>query len=130
MAVPESRSGRITRSMTNGTARVAASELLARALAATAINGDPSSYEEAMASLQREQWEMAIQEEHSSILRNDTFSVALGMRSPEKKPIGSKWVFETDGFLWWGTPSRDIIKCSISTPLYSPTTPDKINRTS
>ena len=40
MAAPESRSGRITRSM--ATARVAASELLARALAATAINGDPS----------------------------------------------------------------------------------------
>ena len=52
MAAPESRSRRITRSM--ATTHVAASELLARALAATAINGDPS-YEEAMASPQREQ---------------------------------------------------------------------------
>ena len=50
MAAPESRSRRITRSM--ATARVAASELLAKALAATAINGDLSSYEEAMASPQ------------------------------------------------------------------------------
>ena len=51
---------------------------------------------------------MAIWEECSSILRNDTFAttigtgtdpawgVATGMRSPEKKPIGSKWVFKTE----------------------------------
>ena len=83
------------------TARVAASELLARALAATAINGDPP-YEEAMASPQGEQWKMAIREKCSSILRNDTFAtttgistgVATDMRSPENKPIGSKWVFK------------------------------------
>ena len=77
--------------------------MLARALAATAINGDPSSYEEAMASPQREQWKIAIREECNSILRNDTFAtttgigtgVTTGMRSSEKKPIGSKWVFKT-----------------------------------
>ena len=32
--------------------------------------------------------------------------------------------------VWWGTPSRDVFTCSISTRFYSPTTPDKINRTS
>ena len=47
--------------------------------------------------------EMAIREECNSILWNDTFAtttgigtgVATGTRSPEKEPIGSKWVFKT-----------------------------------
>ena len=46
---------------------------------------------------------MAIREERSSILWNDTLAtttgigigVVTGMRSPEKKPIGSNWVFKT-----------------------------------
>ena len=51
-----------------------------------------------MADPQREQWKMAIREECNSILRNNTFpttGVATDMRSPAKKPIGSKWVFKT-----------------------------------
>ena len=38
-------------------------DIMARALTATAVNGDPSSYEEAMACPQRAQWKEAIQEE-------------------------------------------------------------------
>ena len=44
----EPRPGRITRSM--ATAHIAEVDMVARALAATTVNGDPSSYKEAMAS--------------------------------------------------------------------------------
>ena len=73
--------------------------MLARALAATVVNGDPSSYEEAMASPQKEHWKEAIREECNSILRNNTFAamgsaVSTGMPT-SNRPIGSKWVFKT-----------------------------------
>ena len=66
VASPKSRSERSTSSM--AAARVAVVELLARALAATVVNGDPSSYEEVMACPQRKHWKGAIREECNSIL--------------------------------------------------------------
>jgi hypothetical protein len=55
---------------------------------------DPVSYEEAMASEYAEFWKAAMQEEHHSLLENDTWQAAD--RIPyEKNAIGSKWVFKT-----------------------------------
>ena len=76
------------------------------ALATVAINGDPATYEEAIASIAREQWLEAIREECSSIIRNKTFNTATlereatgtGSSSDSTRsstPIGSKWVFKT-----------------------------------
>ena len=79
----------------NGNRSLAAAELMARALAVTAINGDSSPYEEAMPSPQREQWKEKTQEECNSILRSDAFT-AIGAAAfmptsnSEKRPFGSK----------------------------------------
>ena len=79
----------------NSNRSLAAAELMARALAVTAINGDSSPYEEAMASPQREQWKEVTQEECNSILRSDAFT-AIGAAAfmptsnSEKRPVGSK----------------------------------------
>jgi hypothetical protein len=71
------------------------------ALASTAINGDPGTYEEAMASDEKDLWKAAIREECASIIANKTFATeregpTKGFRSSATgKPIGSKWVFKT-----------------------------------
>ena len=72
------------------TAHIAEVDIMASALVATAVNGDPSSYEKATASPQRVQWKKTIQEECNSILLNETFTKA----STTTHPIGSKWVFK------------------------------------
>ena len=71
------------------TPHVAAAELIGRVLAATAIDGDPSPYEEAMASPQREQWKVATREECNPILRNDAFA-AMAAGNSKKGSIRSK----------------------------------------
>ena len=54
-----------------------------KALAANMVNGDRSSYEEAMARTQRENRKKAIREECNTILKYDTFEVtAAGMPCP------------------------------------------------
>ena len=74
------------------TAHIAEVDMMAHALSATTINGDPPSYEEAMASPQRTQWKKAIREERNSILWNETFTAIKD--STTKRLIGSKWVFK------------------------------------
>ena len=63
------------------------------ALMSTAIDGDPDTYEEAMASDEKELWKVAIQEECTSIVRNKTFAQPSTGRI-SSRPIGSKWVFK------------------------------------
>ena len=55
--------------------------------------GEPSSYKEAMKSLQQEEWSKAMQSELESMQKNKVWQlVAL----PEgSKPIGCKWVYKT-----------------------------------
>jgi hypothetical protein len=55
---------------------------------------DPVSYEEAMASEYAEFWKAAMQEEHHSLLENDTWQ-ATDRIPYAKNAIGSKWVFKT-----------------------------------
>ena len=64
----------------------------------TAIDGDPGTYEEAMASDEKELWKAAIRKECASIVRNKTFaqdSDSTSTGSISSRPIGSKWVFKT-----------------------------------
>ena len=82
----------ITRSM--ATASTAEANIVMHALTSIATDGDPSTYEEAMNSPQRAQWQVAIREECTSILQNDTFA-SESESKPRIKPIGSKWVFKT-----------------------------------
>ena len=65
------------------------------ALATVPINEDPATYEEAIASTNREQWLGAIREECGSIIRNKTFSTPVLERTvsdstQSSTPIGSK----------------------------------------
>ena len=76
----------------------AGADIMANALTASlATNGDPPAYAEAMDTPQKMQWEAAIREECTSILRNNTFAERKSMPIPHSrtKPIGSKWVFKT-----------------------------------
>jgi hypothetical protein len=74
----------------------------------TTIDGDPRSYEEAMLSPLKKQWQAAIMEESNSIIRNETFS-PVNLQELRNdfgaRPIGSKWVFKTkrnpDGSTWY-----------------------------
>ena len=76
------------------------------ALATVAINGDPATYKEAIASRDREQWLETIREQCSSLIRNKAFNTATLERTAtgtgsatdstrSSTPIGSKWVFKT-----------------------------------
>ena len=65
------------------------------ALTSIAIDGDPSTYEEARNSPQRAQWQAAIREDCTSILQNDTFAAECESKPHSIKPIASKWVFKT-----------------------------------
>ena len=78
--------------MTRGNAE---GTVVMEALATVAINGDPATYEEAIASTDREQWLGAIREECDPIIRNRTFSTPVLERTRNSTPIGSKWVFKT-----------------------------------
>ena len=81
--------------------------VIMEALAAVAMNRGPATYEEAIASTNREQWLGAIREECDSIKRNKTFITPVLERTRSSTPIGfsdstwsatligSKWVFKT-----------------------------------
>ena len=86
--------GRITRSMVS--ARTAETDVMVSALMSIAIDGDPDTYEEAMASDEKELWKTAIREECTSIIRNKTFAqVSNSTGRIPSRPIGSEWVFKT-----------------------------------
>ena len=94
---PSHNSMRITRSMAEVIAsdtrvHTAEADVMVSALMSTAIDGDPNTYEEAMASDEKELWKVAIREECTSIIRNKTFTPTDSISS---RPIGSKWVFKT-----------------------------------
>jgi hypothetical protein len=88
----------LTDRVTRSKAQVNVSELIHNALASTTIDGDPRSYEEAMLSPLKKQWQAAIMEESNSIIQNETFSpVNLQELRTDfgARPIRSKWVFKT-----------------------------------
>jgi hypothetical protein len=65
--------------------------------ALTASATDSFTYAEAIESPQRDHWKIAMEEESTSILLDNTFS-ALNSREALQlrvKPIGSKWVYKT-----------------------------------
>jgi len=64
----------LTDRATRSRAQVNDSELIHNALALTTIDGDPRSYEEAMLSPLKKQWQAAIMEESNSIIQDKTFS--------------------------------------------------------
>jgi len=90
---PPSTTRRVTRSQ----AKASAEALMASALASTTINGDPSTYAEAMAGPLRDHWKRAIDEESASILLNNTFTTVNSKEAKQLlvKPVGSRWVFKT-----------------------------------
>ena len=76
--------------------RTVEADVMVSALMSTAIDGDPDTYEEAMASDEKELWKAAIREECTSVVRNKTStqpSNSTGRIS--SRPIGSKWVIKT-----------------------------------
>ena len=61
------------------------------ALMSTTIDGDPDTYEEVIASDEKELWKAAIQEECTSIIRNKTFAqVSNSTGRISSRLIGSK----------------------------------------
>jgi len=86
-----------TRRVTRSQGKASAEALMASALASTTINGDPSTYAEAMASPLRDHWKRAIDEEIASILLNNTFTTVNSKEVKQLlvKPVGSRWVFKT-----------------------------------
>ena len=66
---------------------------LAAAILTTPDDGDPTSYEEAMASEIREQWIDATLNEWTSLIENETFEL-IDEIPPGIKPIGSRWVYK------------------------------------
>ena len=63
-------------------ARTAEADIMANALTSLATNGDPSAYAEAVDTPQKMQWEVAIWEESTSVLRNNTFAERKSMPMP------------------------------------------------
>ena len=55
-----------------GSVRKAEADVMISALMPTAVDGDPNTYEEAMASDENELWKAAIREECTSMIRNKT----------------------------------------------------------
>ena len=90
---PPPTTSRVTRSQ----GKASAEALMASALASTTINGDPSTYAEAMAGPLRDHWKRAIDEESASILLNNTFTTVNSKEAKQLlvKPVGSRWVFKT-----------------------------------
>jgi len=86
-----------TRRVTRSQGKASAEALMASALASTTINGDPSTYAEAMAGPLRDHWKRAIDEESASILLNNTFTTVNSKEAKQLlvKPVGSEWVFKT-----------------------------------
>jgi hypothetical protein len=56
-----------------------------------ATGEDPESYEEAISSVDRDDWQAAMQDEMDSIMSVGTFVLVPPPR--DRKPIGSKWVY-------------------------------------
>jgi len=69
---------------------------MASALASTTINGDTSTYAEAMAGPLTDHWKRAIDEESTSILINNTLTTVKEAKQFLVKPVGSRWVFKTN----------------------------------
>jgi hypothetical protein len=86
-----------TRRVIRSQGKASAEALMASALASTTINGDPSTYAEAMAGPLRDHWKRAIDEESASILLNNTFTTVNSKEAKQLlvKPVGSRWVFKT-----------------------------------
>jgi len=53
---------------------------------------DPRSYCEALNSSLNKHWKSAMQEEYSSLMENDAFTL---VKHTDSKPIGCKWVYKT-----------------------------------
>jgi len=85
--------GRVKRSQVKASAEAS----IASALASTTINGDLSTYAEAMAGPLRDHWKRSIDEESASILLNNTFTTVNSKEAKQLlvKPVGSRWVFKT-----------------------------------
>jgi hypothetical protein len=81
-----------TRRVTRSQGKASAEALMASALASTTINGDPSTYAEAMAGPLRDHWKRAIDEESASILLNNTFTTVNSKEAKQLlvKPVGSR----------------------------------------
>jgi len=90
---PPSTTRRITRSQ----GKASADALMASALASTTLNGDPSTYAEAMAGPLRNHCKRAIDEVSASIFLNNTLTTVNSKEAKQLlvKPVGSRWVFKT-----------------------------------
>ena len=55
-------------------------------------NDEPVTYQEAINSSDSQQWQEAMQEEHNSLLDNNTWE--LVDRPPKTKPLTGKWIFK------------------------------------
>jgi hypothetical protein len=66
------------------------------ALVSTTINGDPLTYAEAKAGPLRDHWKLAIDDESTSILLNNTFTTVNYKEAKQLlvKLVGSRWVFK------------------------------------
>jgi hypothetical protein len=74
--------------------------------AASALSGDPNSYEEAMRSPDADLWKAAIKEEYDALVKTGTWE--LCELPPGANAIGSRWVFKTTSV------NKDLIKtCQI-----------------
>ena len=56
---------------------------------------EPTSYKEAMDSLDRDKWAQAMMEEHQTIIEAGTWEVHDAKNLPSgRKAIGSRWVYK------------------------------------
>jgi len=71
--------------------------IMAKALASTSIHSAPFTYATIMGSPQRDNWNLAMEVECTSILLNNTFTTinSREARQLQVKPIGSRWVYTT-----------------------------------
>ncbi len=76
----------------NANARAAARNRPDAAAAMSAVCLEPTTFEEAVASPEAEQWQQAMDEEFASLMENETWT--LEELPPGVKPIPVKWVFK------------------------------------
>ena len=76
----------------NANARAAARNRPDAAAAMSAVCIEPTTYEEAVASPEAEQWQQAMDEEFASLMENETW--ILEELPPGARPIPVKWVFK------------------------------------
>ena len=74
------------------TSRAAARNRPDAAAAMSAVCMEPTTYEEAVASPEAEQWQQAMDEEFASLMENETWT--LEELPPGVRPIPVKWVFK------------------------------------